>query len=202
MALLHEPLRPPRAKHIGEQVYASMWKAAMAERWEEIHFDIDEPPPIYAVLEELGVKRINQRHATVAATVICWLGCNMGNALVHQARRQIAAGRWEERDAYLLAWTIENRRVGCVNNGVRAIEYMLAPEADYVKNAPLAHSGLSKLPELAAQDLEIVDHVMLWLPTERGQAFLRQCETEIERLHDQERRRKAAEWDRIQRGQA
>lgn len=195
-ALSHTPLRPPRAGHIGEQVYASMWQAAMSERWEEYRASDDDAAPIEMVLQEFR-RTVEQRHATVAATVICWLGCSVGFALMRRAESEIAAGRWDEHKAYLLAWTLENRRVRHVNSGVRLIEYMLTPEEDRVQPKWNDESGISKLPQLSADDLEVVDHVMLWLPTERGQRFLRQCEKEIERLRDEERRRLHAEHLRL-----
>lgn len=196
-ALVHKPLRPARANHNGEQVYSSMWLAMMAETWEE--GDDDAPTPLDLILKELPCK-VGQRHATVAATLACWLGCNMGNALMHRARAEIHAGRWDRDRAYLLAWTLENRRSRGVNHGVRLIEYMLTPTEDWSASGPfdMMHSGIARMPMLSADDLEVVDHLMLWLPTWRGEAFVRQCDREIDRLRDEEQRRQTAEFHRRQ----
>lgn len=199
MKLTHEPMMPARKGHDGEQVYSSMWRAMMVEVWEEDSFDGEDSTPIETILGYMPVK-LTQRHATVAATVICWLGCNMGNALMHRARREIAAGRWDADVAYLLAWTLDNKRTPYVNSGVRSIEYMLALPEDRNDRTSFLDSGLTKLPDLSAADLEVVEHVMRWLPSKRGQQFIRLCEREIERLRDEERRRKAAEFDRLRGG--
>lgn len=196
--LSHAPLRPPRAGHVGEQVFASMWAAAMDETWDEYAFD-DDPAPITIVLHELGGP-VDQRHATVAATFICWLGCNMGLATIRRAESEVAAGRWERNHSYLLAWTLENRRRGGVNSGIRAVEYLLAPTKDLRATRTMLDHGIAKLPELSATDLEVIEHVTGWLAEERGQRFLRQCEREIDRLQDEERRRRDAEWRRQQAG--
>lgn len=195
-ALKHEPLRPARASHDGEKVYSSMWAAMMAEEWHEDWFNGDEPTPLEIMLHNFG-RTPTQRHATVAATMICWLGCNMGSALMHRAKAETAAGRWDRSFAYLLAWTMENRRVDCVNGGIRSVEYMLTPAEDLRTGLRFAESAIAKLPELSAEDLEVIDHIMLWLPGERGQRFIRQCEKEIDRLRDEERRRQQAEFRRL-----
>jgi hypothetical protein len=195
-ALRHEPMRPPRKGHDGEQVYASMWAAMMAEQWVDEWFNGDEPTPLECVLSDMNMK-LEQRHATVVATVVCWLGCNMGMALVRRAQSEVSAGRWDEHHAYLLAWTLENRRVPYVNSGIRLVEYMLTPAEDCKPARSIIDTGIKKLPALSAEDLEVIDHVMLWLPTERGQLFIRQCEREIERLRDEERRRRHAEHLRL-----
>lgn len=191
----HDPVRPPRSGHDGENVYASMWAAAMAEEWTGEWFNGDEPEPIESVLYELRCK-VEQRHATVVATVVCWLGTNMGLALTRRADSEAAAGRWDDSYRYLLAWTMENRRRHGVNSGVRLVEYMLTPTEDLERSPSFMSSGITKMPELSAVDLEVIDHLMTWLAKPRGQTFLRQCEHEIDRLRDEERRRRDAEWRR------
>lgn len=194
--LIHRPIRKPRPGHTGEAVYASMWKVAMSEDWQEEDDRGDKVPPLEILLDNIG-RRVQQRDATVAATVICWLGCNMGLSIVREGEAAMLRGECDKRDRYLLAWTKLNVRKHYVNHGVRTIEYMLAPE-DHYNTEPRHFLGgsLKKRPELSADDLEVADRVMLWLATDRGQRFLRQCEREIDRLRDEENRRKLAEQQR------
>lgn len=199
--IIHKPLRAPRPGTPAEGVFASMWEAMMAEDWEECHFDGDEPTPMEVVLAQYG-RKPRQREATIMATFVTWFGCNIGASLLHRARAEVAAGRWDERWALLFAWTLENRRIGGVNDGIRAVEYLMAPEEDYRRDrGVLDRRPLKKIPELSADDLEVIECLLLWLPCERGQRFIRQCEREVERLRDEERRQRRAAWLREAGGQ-
>ena len=122
----------------------------------------------------------------------------MDHALLHRARAEVAAGRWEERCALLLAWTLENRRVRGINSGIKAAEYLLAPAEDYNTKRNWADDRpLLKIPELSADDLEVIECLLLWLPGDRGQRFIRQCEREIERLRDEDQRAHHARHNRL-----
>jgi hypothetical protein len=184
-----------RKNHIGEQVYASVWAAMMAEDWRDGVFDDHSVKPLSAVLNLLH-RRPQQRQATVAATIVTWLGCNVGQSILLNAKAHIENGRWLQHEAYLLAWTLENTRRRGINYGIRSIEYMLSPPEAFHETRTFGTPPLKALPNLSALDLEVCDAVMLWLGTERGQRFLRQCESEISRLTDEERRARDAEWRR------
>lgn len=179
--LQHKPIQPPRKGHLGEQVYASMWEAFMtrppAESW-------DAPSPIEEVMWN-SLQQITQRHASVLASVVCWLGTNCGNCMLQQAEKEREAERWDADKCYLLSWTLQNRRRLGVNSGVRTIETLLAPPDTVVRTMRLGEPHLKVQPALSAEDLEAVDHLMLWLAEPAGRAFVTQCEAEIRRLQDE-----------------
>lgn len=199
--IVHKPLRPPRPGTPAEGVFASMWEAMMAEDWRDEWTPRDAPlvRPIDVVLADYG-RPPRQREATILASFVTWFGCNIGASLLYRARAE-AAERWDERWALLFAWTLENRRSRGINHGIRAVEYLMAPEEDYRSDRSVFDARpLSKIPELSADDLEVIECLLLWLPGERGRRFLRQCEQEIKRLQDEDRRRTHAQWLRMSEG--
>lgn len=189
--LVHRPLHAPRAGHIGELVFASMWEVRMAIP--EKPPGADEEVPYLDVLDNF-LGQITQRQATAVASVVCWLGTNCGAAMLTRAQRERDAGHWEAWHAYLIAWTLENHRRRSTNYGVRAIEYMMAPAETVRPGEALGDSGLSELPTLGADELEAVDHLMVWLADRDGQDFLRICQTEIDRLSLEHTLAQRARW--------
>jgi hypothetical protein len=181
-ALKHQPMRPPRANHLGEQVYSSMWEALMTTP----PVLSGDPWPVEVVLSDYEWG-IGEREAIVLASVVCWLGTNCGLAMLQQADND-EAGRPASFGAhyrYLRAWARENYRRQSTNCGVKTIENCLAP-AEAFHSAPLHVRSIWPLPELSARDLEVADHLMVWLgDDETGQAFLRQCEAEVKRLMEE-----------------
>jgi hypothetical protein len=113
--------------------------------------------------------RVNQRCATVAASLVCWLGTNVGRGFLEDAALR-AKDTLVCAQAYLMAWALVNTRRSFINAGKRALELMLISEA-----TP------ETVPELSAADYEVAEHVVLWLGGEDGQRFLRLCEAEIKR---------------------
>lgn len=189
LPLLHRPVRPPRPSFIGECVYASMWEALMERPVPEDElnwYDKHEPRPtaLSVVLGRLEGP-VQQRHATIVAGVVCWFGTNCGNSMLTRAKREAAAGRWESWHAYLMAWTLENVRRPSTNFGVRCIEHIQAPESTYITHVFSAGRDLSELPAIGADEIEAVEHLMLWIAEPPGQAFIALCEAEITRLLDE-----------------
>lgn len=177
--LVHRPMQPPRAGHVGEQVFASMWEASMASTGDTTVDD--DAHPLWNVLGDF-TGQVTQRQATAIASVVCWLGTSCGLALLRRAQLEVAACRWDEWHAYLLAWTLENHRRRSINHGVRTVEYMMAPPDTVLRDTRLCTSGLAEVPTLGADELEAIDHLMVWLATGDGQAFIRLCEAEVDRL--------------------
>jgi hypothetical protein len=190
-ALEHKPLFKPRSGHDGEQVYASMWEATMLDVRQDTFGDAVFPID-YVLSDYKGP--IEQRQATVLATVACWLGCNWGADLLRRAATERDSGRWPSRHAYLIAWTLSNHRERGMNGGVRTIEYMLAPE-ELRKPVPYAIGGvLSALPALSADDVETVDHLMAWLAEQAGQRYLARCDAKLEGIRHEKRLLEHADW--------
>lgn len=183
LTLKHEPINPVRTSILGEVVYSSMWAEYMKPAADA---EPDEAP-ICRVLANFDFdvgSRINQRYASILASMVCWLGTNGGRSVL-QLAADFNLGHWPER--YLLAWTLHNRRQPAVNSCARSIEFTLAPDADRNTGIASHHSAFKKWPELSAEDLEVVDHLMCWLASDRGQRFLFACEDEIEKRREVER---------------
>jgi hypothetical protein len=195
--LQHDPIRPARATHAGEQAFLEAWRATMAETWEEARGLCEDqpPPPIEVVLADLH-GRVTQRRAAVLASIATWLGCNAGASILHQADREIARERWERRHAYLLAWALDNIRRRGVNSATRYIEHVLAREEDYGTDW-LGSRSVLKVPPISLDDSETIEQFMLWLPSVRGQAFLRRAQADFDRRRDEERRSEQAQWRRV-----
>lgn len=164
------PTRPPRQGFIGENVMAAEWAKLMADT-----NDIDSPPndTLSCVLGSYGY-RLTQRSATVAASLVCWLGTNIGRCFLDVAAR-LAATTCQKSDAYLMAWAVQNTRCSSVNHGRRTLEACLISDA-----TP------TKVPKLSGADYEVAEHVVIWLGSENGQRFLKTCETEIKRQNQVE----------------
>lgn len=146
------------------------------------------------ILTDMGT-RVRQRHATVAASFIMWLGTNCGAGLIHSARRlQRAFEKSGEPgfNAWISAWAIEGRRCRGINSGVRTIEAVLAPTWDATREGAMRDAVRTNV---SYEDAEVIEHVMEWLgDEEQGRDFLRQCEAKIEARREERRRREASEW--------
>jgi hypothetical protein len=192
-ALVHKPIQPPRPTHIGEQVYASMWEAMMTKPavQEPACLTDESVEPLDMVLRHFEWK-ITQREASVVASVVCWLGTTCGLAMIQSARRRAADAKVPQHLAYLIAWTIENRRVSYVNSGVRVIESVLAPPESRIRGCVGPYRQVDPLPDVSGRDLEAVDHLMTWLGSADGERFIRTCEHAIrEQMEDRELRERA-----------
>ena len=118
----------------------------------------------------LGV--VGQREATVAASVICWLGTNCGRFFLNNGRRLASRGNLSKEDALLAKWAMCNRRQIATNCGLRALELMLLTDEDV---------RLNRLCQPTNTDYETAEQVLAWLGRAAGHAFLKHCEMEIAR---------------------
>ena len=122
-----------------------------------------------------------QRMATVCATFFCWLGTNCGQAFLQTAQR--AAQRADrdnksQRLAWLFAWTGENIRKHQSSGGIRLLESILAEPKHRVtaQDWQATRDGighLKTLPLLSADDYEVIDALVMFLATGKGQHMLR-----------------------------
>jgi hypothetical protein len=81
---------------------------------------------------------------------------------------------------------MSNVRRSGVNGDVRAIEFVLAPE-DHFEHTVMRGYVLTREPEPSVRDIEVVEHLAVWLGSDAGWDFIAGCEREIER-------RQAAAW--------
>lgn len=167
----HSPLYPPRADHHGEQVFAEKW-AELMKREGGVYADYHSNVELQSILR--AGDYLTQRMASVAATFIQWLGTSCGRGYIDQARRRPTLNKAE---AFVAEWAVENYRQQAVNSGFRAIEHILAPAESR------SAGSLRYRPELSVDDYEAVEHIVYWLGTTEGSAFVVACEVEIaERL--------------------
>jgi hypothetical protein len=164
MLIQHIPIRHPRAGHFAEFVFACRWFLLMNRE------DSLGESPLHQILSSYA-SRVGQREASVAASLICWLGTNIGQSVLEEGRR-LEVDFEQPGDGYLAAWSVHNRR--CFNklNGWRALEHMVQSLQDQKE-------GL--MPSCSADDLEVAEHVMFWLGSKQGQRFLAQVGAEVER---------------------
>lgn len=187
--LQHKPRAPyPRPGHIGERVYTEEWAALMQEL---DRCGINAPNSMLAdILHDLPAP-ICQRHATICASVITWLGTSCGQSIILNGRH------FKTKNVsypYLLAWHQENTRSMGVNGGFRVIEHLLAPEDHFGRDfLGLGGVTLVRQPELSVNDYETVEHLMQWL-SYRGEGFILKCEYRIEQLTRFERTKRDAAY--------
>jgi len=186
--LKHDPIRPPRDGADGEQVFAELWKSYMDELPNG-----DDPPNArlgYILQDLYGI--ITQRHASIAASFVTWLGTNSGSCFLIEAERWAESlKKTDSRTmAFLGCWHATNTRLSFINSGVRTIEHILSPEEN-LTNGPLGWK-VGRCPDISSDDLEVVDKVVVWLATDEGTEFIKRCTTEL----DMRRNQKNAEFIR------
>jgi hypothetical protein len=165
-ALAHVPVRPDRSGTAGEIAFLSAWQALM---------EATQAAPLdHETLD--GRVPADQRGATVAASIVQWLGTNGGACLIQEGRRLMEAGL-PGPDAFHAAWAIRNVRQGHVNHGLRSIEWILLPPGCVMGWSDPQPQGM---PELTVADLDMAEHVARWLGSAAGLAFVAVREAEID----------------------
>lgn len=164
----HVPIRPPR-NMTEEQVFARRWKELMESK------EPYESGMISRVL--IGYPyNIDQRAASVLASMICWLGTQVGKSFLDLAN-QIRINVPMVRFPYLAAWGECNARIFGMNSRARQIEFLTRTQADLDKDV---------FQEVSVKDLEALEQLCMWLGKDDGLAFIAQCEAEIERRRELE----------------
>lgn len=181
----------PRPGHIGERVYLEEWQHLMRELPSD-GYHVPNSMLVDILWQHPGY--VTQRHASICTSVVLWLGTNCGQSIRLGANRMVEQNHEHPGRAWLMTWATENHRASCVNHGVRTIEHLIAPDDHFGVDSlfPLAGEYLRKRPELTADDVECIDHLMYWIG-DRGQGFILKCERRIEELHKWERVKRTAE---------
>jgi hypothetical protein len=163
----HVPIRPAREGE--EQVFARRWKELMESK------EPYESGMLCRILIGYPYK-IDQRVASVVASMICWLGTNVGNSFLikgGEIRDKVSSFRFP----YLAAWGECNARIFGMNSRARQIEFLTRTHADMEKDI---------FQEVSVTDLEALEQLCMWLGTDEGQTFIASCEAEITRRRDLE----------------
>lgn len=183
LALDHIPTLPARESVVGEGVFLSAWQQLMADSAKGFG-EGPHPCLLHSILAHLP-DPVEQRHATVAATFVKWLGTNGGRDLLDKADRlRVKAGT--PVAAYRFAWAGVNRRDPCISHGIRAIEGILGP-IELVTEVDNYRQISKWLPKLSVADYETVEAIVEWLPSREGTEFLEKCQTQIQKLHRAQR---------------
>ena len=185
-ALDHESVHPSRGGMPGETAFLTAWQDLMAaaDADDEVEHPLHGAHGTYWSPDP----EPDQDDATMAATLVQWLGTNAGACLVLLAR-QLAGGGLSGPDAFRAAWAVTNSRRRASNFDMRSIESMMVPP-----DAPRNLDGMPhRLPVISPRQYETAEHVCAWLGTTSGTAFLEAREREIEafRAHEQVRLREA-----------
>ena len=171
-SIVHKPIRPVRDDVVGEVVFSAAWEK-MATR---VFNHDEEEVGVFLDLAKYHRLPDLERAARVAASFMTWLGTNCGNSFLHEASNR------KGRHRYLLEWGKENRREYGINNNVRTIEFLIAPE-DHFKNG-----ALIKYPQVLFQDCEVVEMMCEWLERNNAQQMLKDCAYEIKIRHSERTR--------------
>lgn len=162
--LHHTPFRDVR-NLAGEVVFATEWKKLM----ETIH-DLsihDDETMLSSVLRFLP-EHVTQHHASLAASLIVWLGTNCGTCFLGTAKRIADSKAFiSKSDAYLAAWSVENKRDRGINSGGRMTEHFMYGNLVPEDRQP---------PPASVEDYEVLDRVAQWLGSDDGHKFLLRCE--------------------------
>lgn len=149
--LLHVPLQPPRASVPREGLFLALWQQFAEQRPEEWRYIFCTHGPV------------RQRAASVAASFMTFMGCNCGRDFTHAAERLEKSGAFTcTEDAYLAAWTMQNKRSQGVNHGLRTIEYMLAREHPIEAKIFNHRVNWKQVPDVSMEDVDIVESMVRW----------------------------------------
>lgn len=152
------------------------WQALMAKvdpRW-----DLDEEPD-YCMLDTIVRIGADQRAASIAASMMRWFGTNVGRCFLGKGKDLLPA---LSSRAYLAAWAVENQR----EYGLRLIHHVLSLQSLEDSTALGSVTNPNKRPHLTTRDYEVCELVAAWLGKPKGQAFLAECEAEIQERLKQE----------------
>ncbi len=172
--IAHRPMIPPRPGVTGEEVFAARWEAE------------NRAPGRFNAILDRPDHWTTQRHATLAATIVTWLGTNVGAGFLYQAER--LARTMIRADAYVAQWTLENRRQVLVGSGWRRIEQMLmTPDQQQARQRDGVQRGGAIRVRTNIRDFEVAEQLMAWLGSNEGQRFIAAAHLEIDQ-------RDAAAW--------
>lgn len=149
--LRHVPLHPPRTSVPREGLFLALWQQFAEQRPDEWRYIFRTTGPL------------RQRAASVAASFMVFMGCNGGHGFTHNAERIASSGAFScTEDAYLAAWSMENKRIHGLNHGLRTIEYMLAREHPIRDLVCGRGVNWSQVPNVTMEDMDVVDSMVAW----------------------------------------
>ena len=156
----------PRKGFLEEAMYAETWKHTAEAR--DARGDI--PPGCEVsmlvasiISHSLPVDEdcpVTERDVLVCSSIACWLGTNVGGALLHELQQE--RGGHFEHDRAVSAWARANRRTTGSNGGWRLLEHIMR----------------EALP-LTLRDYDVAEAFVVWASTEDGEQFVRTAKAAI-----------------------
>jgi hypothetical protein len=156
----------PRKGFLEEKTYAETWTHTAEAR--DAHNDT--PPGCEVsmlvasiISHSLPVDEdcpVTERDVLVCSSIACWLGTNVGGALLHEVQQD--KGGHFEHDRAVSAWARANRRTTGSNGGWRVLEHIMR----------------GALP-LTLRDYDVAEAFVVWLSTEDGAQFVRTAKAAI-----------------------
>jgi len=164
----HLPVNPVRLNHY-EIAFSACWKELMERQPREHLCSSPDDTMIDNVLGEYP-EYAGDRESKVCATIITWLGTNVGRGFMDKC------GFFDKRktvteDSVFIEWTKENRRYRAVNSGWRTLEHLLTDREKHTE--VLGKITRLNVQRCSALDYEAADHLMIWLGSDEGQEFVK-----------------------------
>lgn len=166
-SLSHLPIYRIKPTNLGELAFLRKWNDLM--RPDRMRIFVNDPENhagksnLEFVLEHYRVQYpVGQREATVAASLIGWLGSHTGQRFIYKAAEMSGKLRLSTSEAYLATWALLNTR-NAGNRHHRTLEYILRDRE---------HSRSGIFPPLSAQDYEVADNIVMWLGSPLGKNFV------------------------------
>lgn len=142
-----------------------------------------------------------QRDQIVAATLIVWLGSNLGGCFISSAKKLLGSG--DKRllpQACVLHWQEENKERGFVRgpSDYHVLRWVMNERTEEELRGyghPRIHSAALKhaLSPISKRDIAISNALMQWLGTKDGQAF----NASVERLIQRYQKEQVMDYHRI-----
>lgn len=180
---LHEPEVPPRDGMIGEQVFAASWKRRMKALYDVWgHGDeIDRLNPHFRGVLGHFPYEISQADATIAASMVKWLGTNVGRCFIETAMKD------PSEEGVLKAWAVENVSKPWLSYGRTPIDNILMTAGDIEANSRrgLLTAVFTSIPDRkSVRAIGVCNHIALWLGSGEGRRFVRRCLAAADRKAD------------------
>lgn len=175
--IVNEPLMPPRRGHEGEQIFLEIWQ----------RFAREVPEDFESIFMHTR-RQWNQRAASVAASFAMWLGTMGGLCFTEKAKRLMNNTGLGFDSAFIVAFALENTRTSWVNDGIRAIEFVMEEQGRPIHGKGWAVYVIREnVPEVTIHDLDVIECMCRWLASPQGQTFLRTGNRRIEAAREEHR---------------